>query len=108
MAFDDIPTEDIDPAKMQEYSEAFDTLCQNRWADGQEEYGHFTFLGNDVIRMMIEELADTANYARMQTMKLLALNDALAAEIKGSKTEEAQHLGTNSFKGTNPGWVERA
>jgi hypothetical protein len=71
----------------QEISDAFDTLCQERHNEGQKEYGTFTFLGNDVVRMMMEELADTANYCRYQFIKLMILQDALEqqkapAEVK--------------------------
>lgn len=87
---------------MQRFSELFDDICQKRWEAGAEEYGDFTFLGNDIIRMMIEELADTANYARMQVIKLLALNEMVSEELKD--TEAAKTLGFDSFKGSGLGW----
>jgi hypothetical protein len=38
--------------------EAFQYLISERHRDGAERYGEITFLGNDVVRMMLEELAD--------------------------------------------------
>lgn len=83
-------------------SEAFDKLCEERFRAGQEEYGKFTFLGNDVIRMMMEELADTANYCRMQFVKLMVLQEHIESMIEG--TGEVQ-IGAQAFKGVGEvGW----
>lgn len=87
----------------QEYSEAFDRLCQERHNAGAVEYGKFTFLQNDVVRMMMEELADTANYCRMQFIKLMMLQHVIegSLDIDGTKAE----FGTEAFKGTGEvGW----
>ena len=93
--------------RMQELSLAFDQLCQERHLAGQEEYGKLTFLGNDVVRMMIEELADTANYCRYQAVKLLLLQEYLEQELVdelGEGTEEIT-LGIKAFKGVGEvGW----
>jgi hypothetical protein len=95
---------------LQEYSDSFDKLCQERHLAGQKEYGALTFIGNDVVRMMAEELADTANYCRYQFIKLMMLQEALEAQLSG--TEEAldqfkvvKDTLTDSFKGTSQtGW----
>lgn len=94
-------------AKAQE----FDELCVERHRLGAEEYGTFTFLGNDVVRMMLEELADTSNYCRMQGIKLLLLQEVLEQQldfdgIGNVNDEENQNLqiGFESFKGTKDGW----
>ncbi len=75
----------------------FNLLVQERHTAGQIEYGTFTFLGNDVVRMMLEELADTVNYATMQGIKLLILQKRLEAD--------QIPLGIKAFKGTKDvGW----
>lgn len=89
---------------MNEYSVAFEQLRQTRHEEGAAEYGVFTFLGNDVIRMMAEELADTANYCRMQFIKLMMLNNALVAELEEAQGEAKIDLGAQAFKGTKTGW----
>lgn len=88
-------------------SAQWDKLCDERHIAGAKEYGQFTFLGNDVTRMMMEELADTANYCRMQYIKLMLLQFALEEEI-GTKLDGADGtvtIGVQSFKGAGEvGW----
>lgn len=102
------PGQDVPPATitqvMQEYSDFFDELCVKRHEAGAAEYGAFTFLGNDVIRMMAEELADTANYCRMQFIKLMFLQAALEEKLEkeGVQNNTVQFQG---FKGVGDvGW----
>jgi len=95
------------------YSMMFDNLIAERHKVGAEEYGQLTFLGNDVVRMMMEELADTANYCRYQFIKLMFLQEKL--ELKHASTFDAKpgedmkiNLGAQSFKGVGQtGWPER-
>ena len=93
---------------IQEYSEAFDKLCQERHDAGAAEYGQFTFLENDVVRMMMEELADTANYCRMQFIKLMMMQHILEEDLaqKGIGNDEGEiTLGIKAFKGVGEtGW----
>lgn len=92
---------------IREASELFDKLAQERHEKGQEEYGKLTFLGNDVIPMMMEELADTANYARYQFIKLHILQAMLLAQIEGEPSNKpgVEQLGLGSFKGVGEvGW----
>ena len=93
---------------MEILSEAFDKLTQERHEAGAKEYGTFTFLGNDVVRMMAEELADTANYCRMQFIKLMMLNDAFLADPRLEKLADGAEevtIGIKAFKGTGEtGW----
>lgn len=102
-----------DPAvlKFQQFSNDFDLLCQKRHEEGAAEYGQFTFLENDVVRMMAEELADTANYCRMQFIKLLFLQEMLVAKLdeEGITGESDEiSIGIESFKGTKDvGWNGR-
>lgn len=91
------------------YSALFDELCIERHEAGKAEYGPFTFLGNDVTRMMMEELADTANYCRMQFVKLMMLQEALEVQVAESglikEGEQEITIGIQAFKGTKDiGW----
>lgn len=73
---------------------AFETLCTIRDIRGAEEYGETSFAQNDVIRMMAEELADTANYCRYQFIKLMKLQEQLSEmgldmnDFQGTKKED--------------------
>lgn len=92
-------------AAIEEYSASFDKLTQERHIAGAKEYGVVTFLGNDVIRMMMEELADTANYCRMQFIKLMMLQHMLEADKRVTSDELGK--GSNGFKGTGEtGWTK--
>lgn len=92
---------------MKDASELFDKLCQERHLAGAAEYGTFTFMGNDVVRMMAEELADTANYCRMQFIKIMILQQFLEGQLQdelGEGTEEIT-IGVKAFKGAGEmGW----
>jgi hypothetical protein len=89
----------------QRFSDKFDELCQERHKAGQAEYGAFTFLGNDVIRMMMEELADTSNYCRMQFIKLMFLQAHLSNELQDvMDDDDSIQIGLKAFKGTKTGW----
>ena len=95
--------------KLNELSVTFDQLCEERHHEGQDKYGKFTFLGNDIARMMLEELADTVNYCKYQAIKILLLQEALEREIADSGLvedgEEEITIGIQSFKGTkDAGW----
>jgi hypothetical protein len=77
-----VSTSEEDLAKLfQSLSDDFDTLCRERHEAGAVEYGTLTFVGNDVIRMMMEEMADTANYARYQYIKLMLLQNFLVEKL---------------------------
>ena len=111
---DDEPTqEEVETHELALYlndkAEAFDQLCRERHEAGEKEYGSLSFLGNDVTRMMLEELADTANYCRMQAIKLMMLQDHLETEL--SKQEglvQDEQLGFNSFRGVKDiGWGKK-
>jgi hypothetical protein len=58
--------------------------------------------------MMLEELADTANYCRMQAVKLMMLQDTLEEQIAGGVYEPDRadiEIGFAAFKGTKDvGW----
>jgi hypothetical protein len=99
------PESELFAEAMQHFSDKFDDLCAERHKAGQAEYGAFTFLGNDVIRMMMEELADTSNYCRMQFIKLMFLQAHLANELEDVVDEdETINIGLKAFKGTKTGW----
>lgn len=85
----------------------FNQLCEERHLEGQKKYGEFTFLENDVIRMTMEELADTSNYCRMQFMKLHLLQKVIAEQTEGFFADGKQEMtiGVTAFKGTKDvGW----
>lgn len=90
-------------------AEQFESLCRERHEAGEKEYGSLTFLGNDVVRMMLEELADTANYCRMQAIKLLMLQEHLEAELATNDgLIQGTDLGFNSFQGVKDiGWGKK-
>lgn len=99
---------------MQRVAAEFDQLCQKRHEEGAKEYGHLTFLENDVIRMMVEELADTVNYCRYQAIKLMLLQTMLEDRLSeaGVLTQEEKDagevtIGIQSFKGAGRGWDEQ-
>lgn len=105
--------EELDPVaeaevanEMQRMSDLFDNLCFVRHQAGQKEYGKYTFLGNDVIRMMVEELADTANYCRYQAIKLMILQQRLTEQFEGNGEEQMEELGINTFRGAGRAWED--
>lgn len=90
---------------LNELSDKFDNLCRERHEAGAKEYGVVTFLENDVVRMMAEELADTANYCRMQFIKIMMLQGFLEDELEGRADSEGNvTIGIQSFRGTGTGW----
>ena len=92
------------------YGAMFDVLCVERHEKGAEEYGQLTFLGNDVVRMMMEELADTANYCRYQYIKLMFLQNQLENRLRteglaGDGEDVQLDIGWEPMKGTKDvGW----
>jgi len=93
--------------KLNRLATEFDELCITRHEIGAKEYGPFTFLGNDVVRMMLEELADTANYCRYQAIKLLLLQGLLEEDPKIAAAADSDGditIGVESFRGTSEGW----
>lgn len=93
-------------------SAQFDQLCQDRHDEGEEKYGSLTWMGNDVVRMMIEELADTTNYCRYQAIKLMLMQQVLEVELsdKLNLSEEEQQItiGIQAFKGVKDvGWQKK-
>jgi hypothetical protein len=99
--------------EINKFGAMFDVLCTERHAAGAEEYGALTFLGNDVVRMMMEELADTANYCRYQFVKLMFLQERLEAmmvDLPGFRADNEiqMGLGAGSFKGVGEtGWQKK-
>jgi hypothetical protein len=97
-------TEDLEEL-LNEKADAFDKLCEDRHFEGQKEYGAISFLGNDVVRMMLEELADTTNYCRMQGIKLLILQERLEEQVGQGMIGEDINMDFTPFKGTKEtGW----
>lgn len=97
--------------RLQALADQFDQLCVERHNEGQKEYGTFTFLDNDIVKMMVEELADTANYCRYQAIKLLLLDEELQKTLGRNnsfipKDQNVEvNIGAHAFKGVgNVGW----
>jgi hypothetical protein len=83
-------------ALIAEAARQFHMLRQNRQNQGKEEYGEYTFLQTDTIRMMLEELADLMNYAEMSAVRIIL---AQAAMVEDVPTEKER-----GFVGTKEGW----
>ena len=96
--------EQIDLAyKINKAVEQFWALVNQRYEDGAKEYGHLTFLDNDVVRMMLEEFADVVNYCMMASVKLLILQEAMEEAL--GEEPEGVTMGVQAFKGTKDvGW----
>lgn len=100
--------------EINKFGAMFDQLCIERHEKGARDYGQLTFLGNDVVRMMMEELADTANYCRYQFVKLMFLQDQLETMMSEDPTGllkqgDDLQVGFQSFKGTSDtGWKGRS
>jgi hypothetical protein len=105
MSSDSESTENLKAAIRKALNE-FNALRLQRHRKGAEEYGEFTFLGNDVIRMMLEELADTTNYIEYQATKLLLLQKALEQDSRLTQltTDGEIKIGIEAFRGTKEGW----
>jgi uncharacterized protein YqgQ len=86
----------------------FQALRIERHAKGEEKYGHLTYLGNDVIRMMLEELADLVNYAEYQAAKILMLQRLLEEDprLEAATKDNQITIGVEAFKGTKEGWKQ--
>lgn len=82
----------------------FIELAAARLTKGQEQYGDFAFMENDVIRMMQEELIDIANYAQMQFIKLSLLQAYLVTRLGTDQAVSLDEIGIGTFKGTKEGW----
>lgn len=94
-------------AHMQELAELFETLRYVRHQKGQEEYGVATFLENDLIRMMCEELADTANYCQYQFIKLMTLQERLTEMLESTGDEDQlAQMGIGTFRGAGKEWED--
>jgi hypothetical protein len=69
----------------------FDELCTKRMEFGQEKYGDWTWLAAPTPDMLVEELADMVNYARMFAVKIRLIQ----LTVQGT-------LGDPGFTATNP------
>jgi hypothetical protein len=67
----------------------FDEVCRARHAMGAEKYGPLDFVSNDVLRMILEELSDVANYARYAFIKASIIGTVL----KGLQNPEPRQDG---------------
>lgn len=58
---------------VQELSDYYDKMCQERHTVGQQKYGELTFLQNNTLEMALEELADMGNYIRYAFIRVSIL-----------------------------------
>jgi hypothetical protein len=86
---------------IQKLSDEFDNFCEDRHTKGADKYGPFKFLGADVIQETLEEIADMANYARYQYIKLRMLQVRLSEDpriIALANEEDEAVIGIESFR----------
>ena len=71
----DIPIRGVDALVIAELEGEFDRLCRERSAMGDRTYGAYNYLDPDVdiLRMLLEEVIDIANYARMIFVRIRVL-----------------------------------
>lgn len=86
---------------LNEKSATFDELCNER-----HDNTDVSFLATDVVSDILNSLADTVNYCRMQAIKLIALQETLEQELSfdgignfRDKEGEDLQIGFDSFKG---------
>jgi hypothetical protein len=86
-----------DPGKIAElvdsinqYSQDFDRLTQQRHDDGEQKYGPGTWLGIDTLQHAIDEVLDLANYARFTYIKLRMLQDQIGKFQADASVAHAQ------------------
>lgn len=87
----------IDLDLLQQLSDEFSDLADQRHEMGAEQYGPVKFLTVDTIRMAAEELADLANYSRYLYMKLRIIEESLrerGIDLSASLAEEAGRQNT--------------
>jgi hypothetical protein len=110
---DDEPTQDeIDRYELEsilnDAAAQFDQLCVDRHEVDMRENGALAFLSEDVVKSMLEELADTTNFCRQQGIKLMILQSRLEQQLGAEHvaTESGEiELGFQAFKGTkDTGW----
>jgi hypothetical protein len=70
---------------------AFDEMCNSRMQFGQEKYGEWTWLQAPTPDMLVEELADMVNYARMFAVKIRLIQMVVGGQ-----------LGDSGFTPSNP------
>jgi hypothetical protein len=87
---------------IQEASEAFELMMQERHDAGAEKYGPAKFLTVDTIDEALAELVDLANYARFTFIKLVILKIKLqevvaTAEDSAGIPDRPQMLGASTI-----------
>lgn len=73
--------------QIQQLFQLFDKTCAERHAFGAKKYGELDYLDNEVAKMMLEELADVANYARYAFVKVCILIGLLEKMREEAKAE---------------------
>jgi hypothetical protein len=73
-----------------QYSQDFDRLTQERHNEGEKKYGAGTWLTIDTLQHAMDEVLDLANYARFTYIKLRMLQDSIAAFQADASIAHAQ------------------
>lgn len=88
---------DIASEILQQLSDEFDVLCQERHTMGAEKYGAGSFVGVDTLEMAIHEVLDLANYARYTFIRLRLLQQGMIEFVADGSVEKPlpgkEHLG---------------
>lgn len=90
---------DVASQVLQQLSDEFDILCQERHTMGAEKYGPGSFVGVDTIEMAIHEVLDLANYARYTFIRLRLLQQGMIEFVADGSVEKPlpgkEHLGSD-------------
>lgn len=90
----------VDSELLQQLSDEFSDLTEQRHQMGAEQYGPAKFLTVDTIEMAAEELVDLSNYARYLYIKLRIIEESLrerGIDLSASLAEEAGSQDPVSF-----------
>ena len=84
--------------QVQQASDEFLILVEQRHTDGAAEYGAYTYLKNDTIKMALEELADLMNYTQYTAIRLILLGKRLEADLQSTTPA----MGSQAFIPVHP------
>ena len=86
---------------IEEASNEFDRLCQERHERGAEKYGPLKFLTANTLEEAMEEVLDLGNYARYTYIRLYMLNAQLDEKF-GDSGIPTQNIGPMAFTPNMP------
>lgn len=84
-------------AILESLSEEFDNHCTHRLVEGAKEYGAVAFLKHPALpEMILEEIIDTANWAKMLYMKMRFVQiqiERLENEVRPNRADQSSGEG---------------